>query len=84
MRSPDPAVGVDRSWMARAACLDGHDPSLWHSENYYAQKLAMKVCRACPVRFDCLKFALAVESPKAVHGVWGGLSARQRKKLLTR
>ncbi len=70
--------------MARGACLDGYDPGLWHSDHHHSQKLAMKVCRGCPVRFECLKYALAVESQKAVHGVWGGLSARQRKKLLTR
>lgn len=36
------------------------------------------VCRACPVRRACLEHALATGER---HGMWGGLTPRQRKRL---
>lgn len=41
---------------------------------------AKAVCRRCLVREECLAFALAsVER----HGIWGGLSERERRKVRT-
>ena len=39
---------------------------------------AKAVCAVCPVRRDCLEFALRL---KVAHGVWGGLSERERRNL---
>ncbi len=41
---------------------------------------AKSFCRACPVRNDCLEYAL---SSKVVgeHGVWGGLDAEEREAI---
>ena len=39
---------------------------------------AKAVCARCPVRSECLEFALRL---KVAHGVWGGLSERERRTL---
>ncbi|MHB8343543.1 MAG: WhiB family transcriptional regulator [Ferrimicrobium sp.] len=40
---------------------------------------AQQVCEECPVCSECLAFAL---QNRICHGVWGGTSERQRKRLL--
>jgi WhiB family transcriptional regulator, redox-sensing transcriptional regulator len=39
---------------------------------------AKEVCASCGVRRECLDFALRM---KVAHGVWGGLSERERRTL---
>jgi WhiB family transcriptional regulator, redox-sensing transcriptional regulator len=39
---------------------------------------AKEVCARCAVRSECLDFALRL---KVAHGVWGGLSERERRTL---
>lgn len=39
---------------------------------------AKEVCSSCQVRRECLDFALRM---KVAHGVWGGLSERERRSL---
>ena len=39
---------------------------------------AVKICKACPVMYQCLAHALA-RSEK--YGIWGGLSEQQRERL---
>ena len=40
---------------------------------------ARALCQACPVRVECLDYALAVEEP---HGIWGGMNEFERRRLL--
>ncbi len=40
---------------------------------------AKTICARCPVREECLSWALAIREP---HGVWGGRSESERKQLL--
>ena len=40
---------------------------------------AKAVCQTCPVRLQCLQYALAANE---VYGVWGGMSAYERNRLL--
>lgn len=40
---------------------------------------AKQICLRCPVRVQCLEWALEVEEP---HGVWGGYSEQERKRML--
>ncbi|MFF1284343.1 WhiB family transcriptional regulator [Streptomyces sp. NPDC058299] len=42
---------------------------------------AKLVCRRCPVRDDCLQFALATGQDS---GVWGGLTEDERRALKKR
>ena len=65
---------------------DGHadglcnqtDPDAFYPEDG-TSLAARRVCAACPVQNTCLEDALAREEP---HGIWGGMSARQRLALL--
>ena len=41
---------------------------------------AKAICAGCPVKVQCLEWALAVREP---HGVWGGTSEIERKQMLT-
>lgn len=72
-------LAVRQPWMRDAACL-GHDPELFfasvgHEETVAAAKA---VCADCPVRTDCLDYALTNYEQ---HGVWGGTSLKQRAAM---
>jgi WhiB family redox-sensing transcriptional regulator len=83
--SPDPpAVGPRPSssetpWRALALCV-GHDPELWFPVNSDGGGNAVRICCACPVRLDCLSWAIAHDERD---GIWGGVSARKRQRMRT-
>lgn len=64
-------------WLANARC-EGMDPELFFPRKSDAQKEIIKFCLGCPVRLDCLQYAL---DAGAEHGVWGGTTQDERKKL---
>jgi WhiB family redox-sensing transcriptional regulator len=66
------------SWVSRGACRTaGVD---FFASHPAGQAQALRVCGLCPVREECLRYA----SDRAwVHGVWGGLSARARRRTRT-
>ncbi len=68
-------------WRQRAACR-GLDPDFaiatFFPEQGASAVAARGFCDSCPVRRQCLAFALADEH---LHGVWAGTSSRQRKRL---
>lgn len=71
---------TDSHWMSSAHCRD-YDPELFfpigHSGPATAQaREAIEVCFACPVRSQCLDYALS----QPVQGVWGGTTDIQRSK----
>lgn len=72
------AIGADPpDWRASAGCK-GADPDLFFPERGESTGAAKAVCRECPVRRDCLEYALAnVEK----FGIWGGLSERERRRV---
>ena len=39
---------------------------------------AVKLCKTCPVRAKCAAYAIEAEE---TYGVWGGLTANQRKSI---
>ena len=45
------------------------------------QREAKQLCRACPVRTECLAHAL---DNRIEFGVWGGMTERERRALLRR
>ncbi len=57
------------------------DPELWQPGNGTAQfeerrlKKARFICRRCPVREECLVFAVRTEQRV---GVWGGMTVQER------
>lgn len=46
-----------------------------------AQSGAKRVCTTCPVKTECLAHAL---DQRIEHGVWGGMTERERRALLRR
>jgi WhiB family redox-sensing transcriptional regulator len=72
----------EQDWRLYAACLDD-DTELWFRETRADQAEgrsdpAKKVCRDCPVRLQCLAYALQSNER---WGIWGGLSTEERDQL---
>jgi WhiB family redox-sensing transcriptional regulator len=65
------------AWQADAACR-GTDPNLWFPERGATLAEARQVCAGCPVRAECLEWAL--DNNQSL-GVWGGLSERARRQM---
>jgi len=66
-------------WEPLAACRNHPNPDLWFPERGEATDEAKAICHTCPVRRDCLDFALRY---RIKNGVWGGKSARQRDRII--
>ena len=62
-------------WMESAACK-GKDVDLFFSGPGMLPVEALRLCQSCPVRVDCLSYAV---DNHIDHGMWGGLSARERR-----
>lgn len=78
---PAPSARAELSRIdTKAACGTGrYDPELWHSVLAEEVDEAKSICLIqCPVMDRCRAWALASGQD---HGVWGGLSALDRKKL---
>lgn len=67
---------VSEDWRDDAACKDS-DLNFFPDRGGNTSDLKM-LCFACPVRLDCLEYALTTFQR---HGIWGGLSERQRRKI---
>jgi WhiB family redox-sensing transcriptional regulator len=70
--------GLGESWQDSALCAQT-DPEAFYPEKGGSTREAKKVCLVCEVRDDCLQYALANNER---FGIWGGLSERERRKLL--
>jgi len=64
-------------WTEQALCAQV-DQEMFFVEKGGSTKPAKTVCQLCPVRLECLQYALDHEER---FGVWGGLSERERRKL---
>ena len=71
---------VVNDWEGRAACRGG-DADVFFEHGAIQERRAKSVCRDCPVRWECLAYALR---HRVEHGVWGGLNDRERRKVLNR
>jgi WhiB family redox-sensing transcriptional regulator len=80
--TPRPGLTQPGAWTERALCAQA-DPDTWFpdEEDPELAAAAIRVCARCPVRGDCLAHALAIGER---HGIWGGLTARQRQHLRAR
>lgn len=85
----------DKSWHAQGNCNNHPDPDLWHYQNSMhsdEQELqvlrsveAITLCRACPVKDDCLKEGMEDQNIQFWGGsgtIWGGLLTAERYNLL--
>lgn len=64
-------------WHQQALCAQT-DPDAFFPENGFTSADARKVCGRCPVRDECLQWAL---DHNETWGVWGGVSARGRRDM---
>ncbi len=74
---------IERSttaWQQAASCR-GIDPAIFHPETDEDADEAKAICAMCPVREACLEYALVVREKL---GVWGGLTERERRRVLRR
>ncbi|MEY9997806.1 WhiB family redox-sensing transcriptional regulator [Streptomyces sp. V4I8] len=67
------------SWSKQAACSGGDPDDLFVEGT--AQHRAKAVCTGCLVRTECLAYAL---DHRIEHGVWGGMTERERRAVLRR
>jgi len=75
------ATGSATNWRSAAACLLA-DPDLFFpiSAAGPAERQVMRaktICGGCPVREECLKFALSHELS---YGIWGGTTPEDRQR----
>jgi WhiB family redox-sensing transcriptional regulator len=68
---------VSEPWMADGLCR-GLDPAIFFPSDGSGVVVARRVCARCKVREECLRYAL---KNRIDHGVWGGASERERKRL---
>jgi len=72
-------------WQLRAACRNLDSALFFHPERERGaarserERRAKTICRVCPVIAQCLRHALRSDEP---YGVWGGLSAAERRERL--
>jgi WhiB family redox-sensing transcriptional regulator len=71
-------IAEDRpEWMDDAACR-GVDPDVFYPVTTTGVKRAQQYCDGCPVRVDCLMFAINLGEE---WGIWGGLTERDRRRI---
>lgn len=70
----------DKPWAAEALCGEA-DGDAWYSEDPHERRMAKAICHVCPVRQECLDYAVRTNER---WGIWGGLSQFQRRKLRRR
>ncbi|MCA1692957.1 MAG: WhiB family transcriptional regulator [Acidimicrobiales bacterium] len=71
---------MDTEWMGRGNCRS-EAPSLFFPSDGVGVEVARRVCATCPVKEPCLEYALANNID---HGVWGGASERERRRIARR
>ena len=64
------------AWREHAACA-GHAEYFFNDAKKTNVREAKKICAACPVQSQCLEYGLT----HVEYGVWGGLTANERRTL---
>ena len=76
-----PTLSIEHPpWMRAARCV-GSDPDIFYPGwgNSHLVIYAKRICAQCPVTTECLTYAL--DHNELNHGVWGGLSVMERRRL---
>jgi WhiB family transcriptional regulator, redox-sensing transcriptional regulator len=82
------ALRTEDAWQVKAACR-GPQAAVFFPPTSFERKdekldrerRAKAICTTCPVKRPCLDYALKIREP---HGIWGGLSEGERKRMLDR
>jgi WhiB family transcriptional regulator, redox-sensing transcriptional regulator len=82
--NPRRSIPVDAdyttAWMGAGNCRN-YPPDMFFPSDGVGVDRARKICTGCPVVTDCLEYAL---EQRIEHGVWGGCSERERRRILKR
>lgn len=71
-------TAMDPDWPDKGACKGQEDEMFVQGAD---QNVAKKTCSPCPVRYECLAYALDNDCE---FGVWGGMTERERRALKRR
>lgn len=71
---------MDNEWMADGNCA-AQPPGTFFPSDGAGVEVAKRICATCEVRVVCLEYAL---HNRIDHGVWGGTSERERRRILRR
>ena len=61
--------------------VQGPSPTIFFPSDGVGVQAAQRICAECPVAEACLQYAL---EERVDHGVWGGKSERERRRMLRR
>ncbi len=67
-------------WMPHGSCRN-YPASAFFPSDGVGVDAARRICAECPVKEPCLEYAL---EQRIDHGVWGGCSERERRRILKR
>lgn len=78
----EPGAAAETDWRQMANCKSVTDPDLFFPIGTTGPALdqieeAKEICRPCPVKAECLEWAISTQQDT---GVWGGLSEEERKE----
>jgi len=83
MRTLADLFGHAQPWFADAACATSGNPEAWfptaEADNHGEYLYAKSICKTCPVRVECLDYAITNGEK---FGCWGGLAPRERTRLV--
>lgn len=66
---------TSEEWKLNGVCRT-IDPELWFPGEQQTGAEAKRWCKTCPVMLTCLQYAIENAEP---YGVWGGMTANERK-----
>ncbi len=79
---------ADLSWQDRGACKGPCQAIFFppprlerRTDRRLREARAKEICGACSVQDKCLTYAMEISEQ---HGIWGGLTARERRALKTK
>lgn len=79
------ALRTDEVWQLKAACRGPQaivffPPAHFErkDEKIERERRAKAICAGCPVRAECLDYAMRIREQ---HGIWGGLNEVERKSV---
>ena len=72
-----------QEWWKQASCRGTDTEMFYPGVGQQPDRLVLLTCRGCPVRAECLEYAMESEAGRTEsrHGIWGGLTPQQRHQL---
>jgi WhiB family redox-sensing transcriptional regulator len=72
-----PLLQPDPEWKQLGLC-NQVDPDLWFPDRGASAREPQRICGDCPVRAECLEYALETDQR---FGIWGGTSEQERRRI---